>query len=123
MTTQEIKQAGVQAVRDNYNCNGKYPCSERDYCIFCNGKNSAFNCNGCAADDFYVGFLKAATWRINSVWHNDLKKGKTKKPILVRFKNGLFNLFEDIRELKGIEDKVEIFAYLEDLTPNLEECV
>ena len=72
---------------------------------------------------FSLGFIEAATWRINSVWHNDLKKGKTKKPILVRFKNGLFNLFEDIRELKGIEDKVEIFAYLEDLIPNMEECV
>ena len=60
-------------------------------------------------------------WRINSVWHNDLKKGKNKKPILVRFKNGLFNLFEDIRELKGIEDKVEIFAYLKDLIPNTED--
>ena len=70
---------------------------------------------------FSLGFIEAATWRINSVWHNDPKKGKTQKPILVRFKNGLFNLFEDIRELKGIEDKVEIFAYLEDLTPNLED--
>lgn len=70
---------------------------------------------------FSLGFIEAATWRINSVWHNDLKKWKNKKPILVRFKNGLFNLFEDIRELKGIEDKVEIFAYLEDLIPNMED--
>lgn len=70
---------------------------------------------------FSLGFIEAATWRINSVWHNDLKKGKNKKPILVRFKNGLFNLFEDIRELKGIEDKVEIFAYLKDLIPNTED--
>lgn len=73
--------------------------------------------------DVQKAFITGANWRIESVWHNDLKKGKTKKPILVRFKNGLFNLFEDIRELKGIEDKVEIFAYLEDLTPNLEEYV
>ena len=70
---------------------------------------------------FSLGFIEAATWRINSVWHNDLKKGKNKKPILVRFKNGLFNLFEDIRELKGIENEVEIFAYLKDLTPNKED--
>ena len=70
---------------------------------------------------FSLGFIEAATWRINSVWHNDLKKGKNKKPILVRFKNGLFNLFEDIRELKGIENKVEIFAYLEDLIPETED--
>lgn len=66
-------------------------------------------------------FVSGATWRINSVWHNDLKKGKNQKPILVRFKNGLFNLFEDIREFKGIEDKVSIFAYIEDLLPNMEE--
>ena len=57
---------------------------------------------------FSLGFIEAATW-------------KNKKPILVRFKNGLFNLFEDIRELKGIEDKVEIFAYLKDLIPNTED--
>lgn len=66
-------------------------------------------------------FTAGATWRINSVWHNDLKKGKTKNPILVRFKNGLFMVFEDIRELKGIERDVEMFAYLEDLIPNTED--
>lgn len=66
-------------------------------------------------------FVLAATWRINSVWHNDPKKGKPQKPILVRFKNGLFNLFEDIRELKGIESEVEIFAYLEDLIPDSDD--
>ena len=71
--------------------------------------------------DAKKGFIAGATWRINSVWHNDLKKGKPQKPILVRFKNGLFNLFEDIRELKGIENEVEIFAYLKDLTPNKED--
>lgn len=66
-------------------------------------------------------FVDGAYWRINSVWHNDLKIGEPKKPILVRFKNGLFQLFEDIRELKGIESEVEMFAYLEDLTPNTED--
>lgn len=68
-------------------------------------------------------FTSGADWRINSVWHNGLKKGKTQKPILVRFKNGLFMVFEDIRELKGIENEVEMFAYLEDLIPNTEDCV
>lgn len=66
-------------------------------------------------------FVRAANWRINSVWHKDIQKGKSKKPILVKFDNGLFNLFEDIRDLKGIEDKVSIFAYIEDLLPNKEE--
>ena len=71
--------------------------------------------------DVQKAFITGANWRINSVWHNDPKKGKTQKPILVRFKNGLFNLFEDIRELKGIESEVEMFAYLEDLIPNTED--
>lgn len=66
-------------------------------------------------------FVRAANWRINSVWHKDIQKGKSKKPILVKFDNGLFNLFEDIRDLKGIEDKVSIFAYIKDLLPNKEE--
>lgn len=69
----------------------------------------------------YNSFKVAAEWRINSVWHKDIQNGKAKKPILVKFDNGLFNLFEDIRDLKGIEDKVSIFAYIEDLLPNKEE--
>ena len=70
---------------------------------------------------FSLGFIEAATWRINSVWHNDLKKGKTQKPILVRFKIGKSYMFKDIRELKGIESEVEMFAYLDDLIPNTED--
>lgn len=66
-------------------------------------------------------FVLGAEWRIDSVWHKDIQNGKTQKPILVKFDNGLFNLFEDIRDLKGIEDKVSIFAYIEDLLPNMEE--
>lgn len=66
-------------------------------------------------------FMAGADWRINIVWHKDIQNGKTKKPILVKFDNGLFNLFEDIRDLKGIEDKVSIFAYIEDLLPNMED--
>ena len=69
----------------------------------------------------YKSFKVGSEWRINSVWHKDIQKGKTQKPILVKFDNGLFNLFEDIRDLKGIEDKVSIFAYIEDLLPIKEE--
>lgn len=61
-------------------------------------------------------FVNGARWRINSVWHTDLKKAKRHKPVLVKFKNGLFNLFEDIGELEIIKDKVLSFAYLQDLT-------
>lgn len=125
MTTQEIKQAGVQAVRDNYNCNGKYPCSERDYCIFCNGENSAFNCNGCAADDFYVGFLKAANWRINIVWHEVSECPDENEPTIIERENGKFSLHE-----KGYDGpwkyNVEQFnfkrwAYVKDLIPDKED--
>lgn len=121
MTKEDIKKESTLAIRDHYNCNGKYPCSERDCCQYNNGKNTAYDCNECGADEFLEGFLIAAEWRINSVWHKDIQNGKTKKPILVKFDNGLFNLFEDIRDLKGIEDKVSIFAYIEDLLPNKEE--
>lgn len=70
---------------------------------------------------FAYSFRAGNNWRINSVWHKNIQNGKTKKPILVKFDNGLFNLFEDIRDLKGIEDKVSIFAYIEDLLPNKED--
>jgi len=68
-----------------------------------------------------VDFIEGAEWRINSVWHKELEKSKTRKCIMVRFTNGLFNLFEDVRELKGIEDRVESFAYIEDLLPTKED--
>ena len=71
--------------------------------------------------DVEEAFIDGANWRINSVWNKDIQNGKTKKPILVKFDNGLFNLFKDIRDLKGIEDKVSIFAYIEDLLPNMED--
>ena len=67
------------------------------------------------------GFINGAHWRINSVWHTDVKAGNTRRAILVRFNNGLFNVFEDIRDLKGIEDLVWKFAYLDDLLPDGKE--
>lgn len=87
-----------------------------DSCVF---ENSIFNPE--LTPYYEQGFKDGANWRINSVWHKDIQNGKTKKPILVKFDNRLFNLFEDIRDLKGIEDKVSIFAYIEDLLPNKEE--
>ena len=68
-----------------------------------------------------VDFIEGAKWRINSVWHDDLKKGQTNRCILVRFRNGLFMLFEDIRELKGIEVEVKMFAYIDDLVLDTED--
>ena len=121
MTNEDIEKAAKEAIKEHYNCNGKYPCSERSYCIFCDGKNTAYDCNECGADEFYEGFITGAIWRIKSIWHNDMKKVETQKPILVLFKNGLFNLFEDIRELKELENDVEMFAYLNDLIPDTED--
>lgn len=71
--------------------------------------------------DKHKSFTDGAQWRINSVWHDDLKKGQTNRCILVRFRNGLFMLFEDIRELKGIEVEVKMFAYIDDLVLDTEE--
>lgn len=121
MKKEDIDKSAIRAIRKHYRCAGSPPCSELENCRFCSGKNTAYDCNECGADEFLEGFLIAAEWRINSVWHKDIQNGKTKKPILVKFDNGLFNLFEDIRDLKGIEDKVSIFAYIEDLLPNKEE--
>lgn len=69
----------------------------------------------------HKAFADGAVWRINSVWHEELINAQTEKPVLVKFTNGLFNLFEDIRDLKGIENLVDMFAYIDDLTLNEEE--
>ena len=71
MTREQIEKAANEAVQEHFQCNGKYPCEERDYCEFCNGHNSAFDCReDCGADNFNEGFLAGAQWRINSVWHD-----------------------------------------------------
>lgn len=70
MDKEQIKEAAKEAVQNHFQCNGKYPCEERDYCEFCNGHNSAFDCKeDCTADSFSEGFFSGADWRINSVWH------------------------------------------------------
>ena len=47
-----------EAVQKEYLCNGKYACTERAYCRFCEGENSAHNCDyECFADEFAEGFL------------------------------------------------------------------
>lgn len=55
MTREELLR---EAVHEHYNCNGKYGCSDRDYCCFCDGMNTAHDCNEeCFADEFGEGFL------------------------------------------------------------------
>lgn len=121
MIKEDIETASVHAIRKHYGCAGKHPCSDLENCRFCSGKNSAYDCNECGADEFNEGFIIGANWRINSIWHKDIQNGKAKKPILVKFNNGLFNLFEDVRELKDLSDMVSIFTYIEDLLPNKED--
>lgn len=101
MTREDIKKEALDFSKRKYGEEYQYPMAKTQACCW--------------------GFVNGAEWRINSVWHNDLKIGEPKKPILVRFKNGLFQLFEDIRELKGIESEVDMFAYLEDLIPDKED--
>ena len=61
MTREQIEKAAKKAVQNHFQCNGKYPCEERNYCEFYNGHNSAFDCNeDCGADDFNEGFLAGA---------------------------------------------------------------
>ena len=46
-----------EAVHQHYQCDGKYPCEERAYCRFCEGKNIAHDCDeDCCADEFAEGF-------------------------------------------------------------------
>lgn len=67
------------------------------------------------------GFKAGAKWRIDSVWHNSLKDAKPEKQVLVKFTNKLITTFDDVRYLKGIEDMVEEFAYIEDLIQQINE--
>ncbi len=70
MNKETIEKATKNAVQARCQCNWEYPCEGRDYCEFCNGHNSAFDCDeNCDADAFSEGFIAGAQWRINSVWH------------------------------------------------------
>lgn len=41
---QTLEEATKEAIHAHYNCNGKYPCGERNYCQHCNGHNTAYDC-------------------------------------------------------------------------------
>lgn len=59
---QTLESATKEAIHAHYNCNGKYPCGERNYCEHCNGHNTAFDCCECGADEFKEGFIAGAEW-------------------------------------------------------------
>lgn len=60
---QTLEEAAREAIHAHYNCNGKYPCEQRDYCEHCNGHNTAFDCCECGADEFKEGFIAGAKWK------------------------------------------------------------
>lgn len=59
---QTLEEATREKIHAHYNCNGEYPCGERDYCEHCNGHNTAFDCCECGADKFKEGFIAGAEW-------------------------------------------------------------
>lgn len=62
-------------------------------------------------------FVQGARWCIDAVWHTELKEAQTQRQFLVEFTNGRVGMFDDIRCLKGIEDLVLRYAYVDDLLP------
>lgn len=60
---QTVEEAAREAIYKHYNCNGEYPCGERNYCIYCNGHNAAFDCRECGADEFKEEFIAGTEWK------------------------------------------------------------
>ena len=81
---------------------------------------SAIHCtvNDEQFDEHVFAFIEGAEWRINSVWHTDLKEAQTQRNLLVAFTSGRVGMFDDIRLLKGIEDLVARYAYVDELLPS-----
>ena len=134
MTREQIEKAANEAVQEHFQCNGKYPCEERDYCEFCNGHNSAFDCReDCGADDFNEGFFAGAQWRINSVWHDASEEPEQEdEPILVEYEDwGIecsgYTVCDDIWDYRirlkrdGACCTILRWAYIKDLIPERKE--
>lgn len=93
---QTVEEAAREAIHAHYNCNGKYPCGERDYCEHCNGHNTAFDCNECGADEFREGFIAGAKWKDKQIpWisveerYPSFDKDNNNKHYLVRVCTGI----------------------------------
>lgn len=125
MNRETIEKAAKEAVQNHFQCNGKYPCEERDYCEFCNGHNSAFDCKeDCGADDFNEGFIIGAQWRINSVWQDATKfkpRHGSKVAVLVGGKGITVWNFENGMEQAFSCMSIKCWAYLDDLIPDRKE--
>lgn len=59
---QTLEEKAKEAIHAHYNCNGKYPCGERNCCQHCNDHNTAYDCCECGADEFKEGFIACAEW-------------------------------------------------------------
>lgn len=73
--------------------------------------------------DYEEGYVDGAIWHIRSVWHSNHRTFKAKAPALVIFKNGKAKVYEDLVDLtiESLWDKVDKFAYIEDLTDEIED--
>lgn len=68
---QTVEEAAKEAIHKHYNCNGDYPCEERNYCKYFKGSNLAYDCMECSADEFNEGFIAGAEWQAKqSPWIN-----------------------------------------------------
>lgn len=120
MNRETIEKAAKEAVRNHFQCNGEYPCEELDYCEFCDGRNSAFDCKeDCTADSFSEGFFSGADWRINSVWHDENEKPDKNRLTLFECKKTYgkgysVNFGENYPLLKNVLLR---WAYVADLLP------
>lgn len=74
-----------EAVHQHYQCNGKYACSERAYCLFCDGENIAHDCDDeCFADEFSEGFLAGWDAALKCQWVSvDERLPELKERVLV----------------------------------------
>lgn len=73
--------------------------------------------------DYEEGYIDGAIWHIRSVWHSNHRTYKSKTPALVIFKNGKAKVYEDLVDLtiESLWDEVDKFAYIEDLTDEIED--
>ncbi len=75
-------------------------------------------------DELEVGTMGyGSIWHIRSVWHSNHRTFKAKTPALVIFKNGKAKVYDDLVDLtiKSLWDEVDKFAYIEDLTDEIED--
>ena len=124
MTKEDVEKASIHAIRKHYGCTGKYPCSDLGNCRFCSGKNSAYDCNECGADEFNEGFIIGANWRINSVWHDVKEMPENNRMILIIMKHDIPTVLgpDNTFFREEIKDRyIQRWAYIEDLIPNMED--